>query len=103
MKIKRPTKLQVHCTEFDIVWDKRQVGGASVSYEVRKMRFGVKGVTESELLDAILHELWEVAATEMNVRLDRPDCEGEYVFVYDHRQHDTMCVMVAGWLEQFIA
>jgi len=38
----------------------------------------------------------------MNVQFQSPDVEDDYIFMYDHRQHDTMCCMFSGLLEQFI-
>ena len=101
MKLKKIRKLRVNSYEFSVVWDKK-VGGGSYSYQTRKMVIGCKDASEEEQFMILLHELEELAATEMHVRMQRPDCDGDFIFVYDHRQHDLKSNMVAGWLMQFL-
>lgn len=101
MKIKRLKKLKVNSFTFDITWNPKH-NGASFNYGERKIVLGTKGQRDRELLQLICHELMELAAVEMHVRFPRPDCEGDYLFVYDHRQHETMTNMFAGLLSQFI-
>ena len=100
MTIKRIKKLRVNSVIFGVKWDS-EMGGASVDYANEIITIGTK-YGELQTLDNVCHELWEIVATELNVRLARPDCCDDFIFVYDHRQHDTMSAMFAGLLAQFI-
>jgi len=102
MKIKRIKKLKVNSYHFDVVWDKELRNGGSVSYSRHEIVIGVKSGAESEVFEVICHELMELCAMEMHVHYRRPDCNDDFIFVYDHRQHDTMMNMFAGLLSQFI-
>lgn len=101
MKIKRIKQLKVNVTTFKIVWDSKQAG-ASFSYRKKLITIGVRKLDDSEIAARICHELLEICALEMHVRHDRSDCIGEYLFVYDHRQHSTKCEMFISLFEQFI-
>ena len=101
MRIKRIKKLRVNVTTFDIKWDKT-LSGASFSYGRCELVIGTYKATEVQVLEAVCHELMKMVAEEMRVRLYRPDCDSDYIFVYDHRQHTTMMEMFAGLLSQFI-
>jgi len=100
MKIKRIKTLQVNSLKFKIKWDK-DMDGASVSYFDELITIGTKA-GEAYTFVSVCHEVMEIVAVEMNVRLKRPDCQSDYIFVYDHRQHDTMMFMFAGLIAQFI-
>lgn len=100
MEINRIKELKVNCYLFDVVWDETHAGG-SIDYESQIIEIGC-GLNDRVTFQVILHELEELAAIEMRIRYDRPDCETDYMFVYDHRQHDTKENMVAGWLMEFI-
>lgn len=100
MKIKRLKSIKVHATTFRIEWNKKNVGG-SFSYRAKILSIGTKG-DEIQVFANLCHELQELAAIEMHVRLDRPDCGGDYIFVYDHRQFDTMSEMFSDLLARFI-
>lgn len=102
MKLKKLKVLEVSIYTFNITWDKT-IGGASFSYAKEELIIGTKGLTDKDMFANISHELWEICALEMHVRFDRTDCHGDYMFVYDHRQHSTLVVMHAGLLLQFIA
>lgn len=92
MKLKRIKSLKINATVFSIVWDNKSSGGC-FDYGKREIVIGTQNLDESEMFMILCHELQEICAIEMNVRLRRPDCESDYIFVYDHRQHETMMCM----------
>ena len=101
MRLNKIEKLRVNSFEMKVVWEPKH-GVASFSYVDRKMEIGTQMKDPDYILMLLCHELWEIAAIEVGVRLSRPDVDSDYIFVYDHRQHDLMANMVAGWLTQFI-
>lgn len=101
MKIKRIKSITLNSFEFSIVWDSKIYGG-NFCYEKLVITIGTKSNNNSEIFMIICHELQELCATEMSVRFKRPDCSSDYIFVYDHRQHDTMSNMFSGLLSQFL-
>jgi len=101
LKIKRIKSLKVNCYAFKVKWDQAHCGGF-FSYADQVIEIGTKGESDSEIFRIICHELAEITAIEMGVRLNRPDCDSDYVFVYDHRQHETMTNMFSGLVSQFI-
>jgi len=101
MKIKKIKKLKVNCFEFDIVWNNKHNGG-SFSYLPNKIEIGTLRLSNEEILMIICHEVMEIVTEEMNVRFVRPDCTTDYIFSYDHRQHETMMNMFSGLISQFI-
>jgi len=101
MKIKKIKSIKVNCYTFSINWNKEHDGG-SFSYGDLEIDIGTRDNNDQEILMIICHELMEICALEMNVRLKRPDCGTDYVFVYDHRQYETMMNMFAGLLAQFL-
>ena len=102
MKIRKIKKLKVNCYEFNIIWNKSHNGG-SFSYRDNKVDIGIRDNSESEIFMIICHELMEIVALEQNVRLNRPDCDSDYIFVYDHRQHESMMNLFSSLVSQFIA
>lgn len=101
MKIKRIKKLQVNSFWFDIKWDSTHNGG-TINYKTLVIEIGT-GNNDLETLGTLTHELMEICAIEMNIRFNRPDCNSDYLFNYDHRQFETMTNMFAGLLAQFLA
>ena len=101
MKIKRIKKLKVNSEEFDVVWDKTHSGG-SFCYDKMIINIGIKHSKDSYIFMLICHELMEICAIEMQVRYSRPDCDSDYLFSYDHRQHTTMIDMFSSLVSQFI-
>lgn len=76
--------------------------GGSFSYGTKSIKIGVKSKEEGPIFDILCHELMEICAEEMCIRFKRPDCDSDYIFVYDHRQYETMMNMFAGLLSQFL-
>jgi len=101
MKIKRLKKIKINCYEFSIAWDKKS-RGAEFNYSDLSISIGVKSKDDNEIFMLICHEIMEICAIEMNVRYYRPDCGSDFLFAYDHRQHDTMMCMFSGAINQFI-
>ena len=101
MKIKKLKKLRVNSFNFDVKWDKA-LDGASFNYEKKEICIGIKDSDPNVTFMFICHELMELCAVEMNVRFRRPDVGDDYIFVYDHRQHETMTNLFASLLSQFM-
>ena len=101
MKIKKIKTVLINCYTFKIIWNNKHNGG-SFSYIPNKIEIGTKDLTDTEIFMIICHELMEIVTSEMNVRMQRTDCNSDYIFVYDHRQHETMMNMFSGLLAQFI-
>lgn len=101
MKIKRIKQLKTPSFTFDVVWDKTHNGGG-FDYGKGEMNIGTQWGRDDHIFMIICHELWELVAIEHHVRMSRPDVDTDYIFVYDHRQHDTMCSMFSGLLREFI-
>ena len=102
MKIKRIKKLRINSYEFTIKWDS-STKNCGLSYVDMVISIGTESAGALEIFGNVCHELWEVVAIENHVRMQRPDCNGgDWIFVYDHRQHDVMANMFAGLLAQFL-
>ena len=101
MRIKRIKSIKINAVRFKIKWNDSHSGG-SFSYGDNVIEIGTELVSDSHIFSVICHELMEIAALEMNVRFRRPDCDSDYIFVYDHRQHETMMNMFSSWLSEFI-
>ena len=102
VKIKKIKHIKVNSYSFNIIWDNSNDYG-SFSYGKKEIRIGTKTNTTDEIWMIICHEIMEIVALEMHVRFDRPDCATDYLFVYDHRQHDTMMNMHSSLIKQFIS
>ena len=101
MKIKKIKHIKVNGLKFKVIWNKNS-HGSSLSYGTHEISIGCKSKNKHEIFQGIVHELMEICAIETHVRLGRPDCSTDYVFVYDHRQHSTICDMFSGLISQFI-
>ena len=106
MKIKRIKTLRVNSYVFKVNWTKEE-RGACFSFNDKELNIGVKkfGGTErddTELFALLCHELQEICALDMHIRFDRPDCSTDFIFCYDHRQHDNLTNMFAGLMIQFL-
>ena len=102
MKIKRIKKIKINSFNFDIRWNKEHCGG-SFSYPDRVIEIGVQGGRGDAIFMIICHELMEIVAVEHSVRFQRPDVGDDYIFMYDHRQHDAMMSLFASLIAQFVA
>ena len=98
MIIKRLKTLRVNSIIFNIHWSNKYIGG-HFSYKKKIIEIGTK--EEARVLEILCHELMEISAIEVGIRYMRPDGE-DYIFVYDHRQYDTMTNIMAGLLKQFL-
>ena len=102
MKVKRIRKLKVNCHEFKINWISDRHYGGDFDYLNMTINIGVKDNTDDQVFMIVCHEIMEIVALEMNVRFPRPDCGSDYIFVFDHRQHETMMNMFSSLISQFI-
>ena len=101
MEIKRLKNIRINSYNFNIIWDKTYNYG-SFNYANIEIKIGTKSNSTDIIFEYLCHEIMEICAVEMNVRLSRPDCSSDFIFVYDHRQHDTMINMFASIISQFI-
>jgi hypothetical protein len=103
MKLKRIKSIKINCFTFRVKWTNKH-GWGSFFYlnEGGFIEIGTKGRSDNEIFMIVCHELMEICAVEMSVRLNRPDCTTDYLFVYDHRQYETMINMFSGLLSEFI-
>lgn len=101
MKVKRLTKIEVNVWTFSIAWDKSTYS-SQISYVDKRITIGCASEDEAVIFSNLNHELTEMCAIEMHIRLSRPDCESDFIFVYDHRQFDTLNSMASGLLSKFL-
>ena len=100
MKIKKLKKILIGDTIFKIKWDPNTSGG-SFNYSKKLITIGTKP-GNIHALAVLIHEFKEIIQVEQTTRLDRHDCDSEYIFVYNHAQHTDLCSRLAGLLSQFI-
>lgn len=101
MKIKRLKSIRINSYTFSIKWDKSHSGGSFKYGDECSIEIGTEMANEGRIFDVLCHELMEICAVEMNVRFKKTDSM-DYIFVYDHAQHDTKINMFAGLITQFI-
>lgn len=101
MKIKRIKKVTIGNTDFTVTWNPNTNGGY-FNMETSVMEIGTRNGNASTF-NVLCHELLEACHILMNQRYQRPDCDNDYLFSYDHRGFDTSTELFAGALRQFIA
>jgi len=101
MNIKKIRKLNIPSGTMRIVWTNKHNGG-SVSYHKAVIEIGCKAENPDMMLDTIIHEISEIAHIELHQRFYRPDCDGDYLFSFNHAGHASHSGLVAGMLKQFI-
>lgn len=101
MKLKRLKKIKINCFTFKVTWTKEHSGG-SFNYLTRSIEIGTKDSSDDEIFMILCHEIQEIIACELSVRLSRPDVNSDYIFVYDHRQFETMMNIFSGVISEFI-
>lgn len=101
VRVKRLKKVRINCRDFSIEWSKKTSGG-SFNFTDRVITIGLKHNIETEIFEVLCHELMEIVMCEMYVRLSRPDCDTDYIFVLDHRQFSSAVNMFSGLINQFI-
>ena len=99
MNVKRIKQIRINNTIFKIKWDAKNEGA---NFNYRKGLIIIGTEDKDRIFEFICHELFEIVAIEMNVRFCRPDCPQDYIFMYDHRQHDTMMSMFSSLVKQFL-
>ena len=103
MKLKKLKKIKINTVVFDIKWDKKSHDGSFLfGTDVAEIEIGCAG-TDVEAFNILCHEIFEIVAIMNWVRYRRPDCESDYLFSYDHRQHAAMMDIFAGIISEFIA
>lgn len=103
LKLKRLKKLRVGGYLFDVIWeDGSKSFGAEFHYRTRELKIHIyESDNEENIYHKLSHELMEMAYVEMNVRLNNPGTENDYVFVFDHRQFDSAMYIYSSWMMQF--
>jgi len=103
MKLKFPKKIQIDDVIWNIKYDKKEAGG-SFNYDKHLLKIGTKLYKEQPIRTfvVIIHELKEIIQVQQTTRFLRDDCDSDYIFVYDHRQHTDFCYRLAGLLNNFI-
>lgn len=101
MKIKRLRKITINSSDFKIIWSKEHDGG-SFHWGKREIEIGVRGGHDESIFMVLCHELQEMVAEDLSIRMQRPDCREDYIFVYDHRQYETLMNVFSSLIRKFI-
>ena len=107
MKIKKINKITIGDCTFNIKWDKTKTDG-EFSYAWKNkpafIRIGIKEEKKNpeRTLSTLIHELKEIIQVEQGTRYDRGDENMAYEFHYTHKEHTTLCSLLAGYLSKFI-
>lgn len=107
MKIKKLKEITIGDNVFKIKWDKKNDDGEfSYPWEGKKafIRIGIKEEKSNPIrtLSILIHELKEIIQEEQLVRYERRDEARAFEFHYTHKEHTTLCSMLAGLLDKFI-
>lgn len=105
MKFKFPKKIQIGETEFKVIYDYKGTGASFIypdSTTPAFIKFGMKNYKSNPLtfLGHLIHELKEIIQVEQTTRFSNRD--ENYIFSYNHPQHDDLCSRLAGLLNNFI-
>lgn len=101
MKFKKIKKVNTMCGEFKVIWDKTKYGG-TVSFDKHEIMIGTKPC-KTEQWDTVVHECSELAHVGLSQRYSKPDCNGEFLFSFNHAGHTAHSSALAGMLSQFTA
>jgi hypothetical protein len=100
MKLKKLKKIQIGDIDWDIVWDKESSGG-QFNYQEKKIEIGTE-IGDIRTFGCLLHELKEIINVEQSTRYSKRTSSEEYMFMYDHAQHDDLCARLSGLLSKFL-
>lgn len=93
-----PKKVRINNRPWQVVKDKR-TSTAGFSYDKMKIRIGVCGNSDREVLTGLLHEVSEISAVERGVRSTKDMLQHEandHVFTASHKQFCDMMSDVSG-------
>ena len=107
MKIKKLKKITIGDCTFDIKWDKKYNGGEFQYAWKGKPAYIRIGIQEEKknperTLSVLIHELKEIIQVEQGTRYDKQDENKAYEFHYSHKEHTTLCSLLAGYLSKFL-
>ena len=107
MKFKYPKKITIGSTEFKIIYDYKSDFGACFSFPANGtkafVKFGMLSHKTNPLifLDYVIHEFKEIIQVEQSARFYNNGTT-DFVFNYNHSQHQDLCARLAEVLNQFI-
>ena len=94
-----PRKLTICGTEWAVVFDAKQDGGA-FTWETTTIKIGK--FTHERTEQILLHEVSEIILVELEVRYVMTNGEGNgaYLFNFDHRQFDVFALELNAVMKQ---